>query len=123
MTVCNTAPSCTDLPAGTYQITVSTTQAGIIGSPASEPVALQGVDINDTSTLFIQVNNYTPAAGGTVNVRVRNAPNTSGTDYVWLERNYNGLGSSNGNNVPWQGYRLRRHTQCRYSVDGAQPAD
>lgn len=35
-------------------------------------------------------------------MRVRNAPNTSGTDYVWLERNYNGLGSSNGNNVPWQ---------------------
>ena len=68
------------------------------------PLAVQGVDINDTSTLFMQLDNYTPAPGATLHVTVRNAPNTAGTDYVWLQRNYNGLGYSNGNNLPWQAY-------------------
>lgn len=84
-----------DVAAGTYHITVSATQAGVIGSPASEPVTLQGVDVNDTKTLFLQIDNYTPAPGGTVNVTVRNTPNSSGRDYVQVARNYNGLGYSN----------------------------
>ena len=87
------------LAAGTYNITICATQAGVIGSPACSPWVLQGVDINDTSTLFMQLDNYNPAPGGTVNVTVRNAPNTSGGDYVWIQRNYNGLGYSNTGTV------------------------
>ncbi len=82
----------TDVAAGTYNITITATQAGVVGSPASMALTLQGVDINDTATLFVQLDNYTPAPGGTVNVTVRNAPNTSGGDYVLIQRNYNGLG-------------------------------
>lgn len=89
-----------DVAAGTYSITLCAAQAGVIGSPACMPLAVQGVDINDTSTLFMQLDNYTPAPGATLHVTVRNAPNTAGTDYVWLQRNYNGLGYSNGNNLP-----------------------
>jgi hypothetical protein len=45
---------------------------------------MQGVDPSDTTTLFMNASNYYPAAGSTININVRNSPNTSGTDYVQI---------------------------------------
>ena len=86
----------TALAAGTYNVTQCMTQSGVVGSPACSNWVLQGVDVNDTSTLFMQLDNYTPAPGGTVHVTVRNSPNASGGDYVFIQRNYNDLGYTNG---------------------------
>ena len=95
VSVCNTAPTCTDLAAGTYTIIVTLTQPGVTGSPASTTVTIQGVDPSDTTTLFLTSDNYYPTPGSVINVTVRNTPNTAGTDYVQIG---NARGAySNGN--------------------------
>jgi hypothetical protein len=95
VSVCNTAPSCTDLAAGTYTVVISLNQPGVTGSPASTTVTLQGVDPSDTTTLFLTTDNYYPTPGSTIHINVRNSPNTMGTDYVQLA-NPRGI-YSNGN--------------------------
>lgn len=77
-----------DVAAGNYAIVITVSQPGVTGSPVSTPISLQGVDIADTSTLFLAVDNYYPAPGSTVHVTVRNTPNASGTDYVQIALPY-----------------------------------
>jgi hypothetical protein len=95
VSVCNTAPNCTDLPAGTYTIVSTVSQTGVTGSPASTTMTIQGVDPSDTTTLFLTVDNYYPVPGSTIHVTVRNTPNTLGSDYVQIQ-NPRGI-YSNGN--------------------------
>jgi hypothetical protein len=103
VSVCNTAPSCSDLAAGTYTIVITVSQPGVVGSPASTTVTLQGVDPSDTKTPFLVVDNYAPAPGSTIHATVRNAPNASGLDYLFITMRYP-RGYSNSNTPLYQPY-------------------
>jgi hypothetical protein len=107
VTVCNAAPSCADLPAGNYNITISVSQPGVVGSPTSTPVVLQGVDIADTTTPYLHIDDYAPAPGATITVTVRNAPNVSGNDYIEIDPTQHGYANTelpSAGNSPYTAY-------------------
>jgi hypothetical protein len=92
-----------DVAAGNYALVITVSQPSVTGSPVSTPISLQGVDVADTSTLFLAVDNYYPAPGSTIHVTVRNTPNTSGTDYVEIAPTYP-RAYSGGDSAPYLQY-------------------
>ena len=116
LTVCNTAPTCSDLANGTYHINVVATQGGATGSPFMQAVTITGQDATFIATdTFKEIAHADQAANwplqrgmafkyGAVNpaiehveIRVASGATCNGAllDYQWDEiatRNESGLG-------------------------------
>jgi hypothetical protein len=75
--------ACTPSPCS-FSMIITVSQTGVAGSPASTPITLQGIAPSDTSTVFLALDNYAPAPGSTINVKVKNTPNVAGKDYVHI---------------------------------------
>ena len=106
LTVCNTAPTCSDLANGTYHINVVATQGGATGSPFVQAVTITGQDATFIATdTFKEITGSNQAANwplqrgmafkyGAVNpaiehveIRVASGATCNGTllDYQWDE--------------------------------------
>lgn len=88
ISVCNTAPTCTDLSAGTYNVTAIATQAGAGGSPYPQAVVITGTSGAQTITgVSPTVGSFTGGAGS-ANALVSNeaatmSPSTPAFSGTW----------------------------------------